>query len=333
MAAVTGFRVAVLGATGAVGAEILQVLEERRFPVRELLACASPDSEGDELQFRDSTVKIVRARGEVLAACDLVLSAAPAQLPGLLPALRRGQVRVIDVTGALETDPEVPLWLPGLSTLPAGSTRPRFVAVPRGVTTGIALALAPFTAAGILRRVTAVTLESASGAGIAGVGELTDHTVQVLNRMSGERAESEVFAQSLAFDCLPQIGTIEPDGQTSDEVRLRSVLRRLLSAPDLPIELTRVRMPTLGGSLAAVHVRLAKPVTVEEATQLWAAQPGIGLLGDEELPTPRGSLGHDEAAVGRVRATGDRLAFVVALNDLRLGAALGVVGAAEALIA
>ena len=328
-----GLRVAVLGATGAVGAEILQVLEERRFPVRELLACASADSEGDSLEFRDSSLKIVRARGEELSACDLVLSAAPGLLPSLLPALRRGQARVIDVTGALEIDPEVPLWLPGLSVFPSGSPRPRFVAVPRGVATGIALSLAPFNSAGALRRVTVVTLESASGAGIAGVGELTDHTVQVLNRMNGERAESEVFLQSLAFDCLPQIGALEADGETTDEVRLRSVLRRLLSAAELPIELTRVRIPTLGGSLAVVHAELDKPVTVAEATSLWAAQPGIGLLGDEELPTPRGSLGHDEAAVGRVRAGGGRLAFVVALNDLRLGAALGVVSAAEALTA
>ena len=331
--ATLGLRVALLGATGAVGAEILQVLEERRFPVRELLACASPDSEGDELEFRDHSVKIKRARGDEIAACDLVLSAAPGALPAFLPVLRRGRARVIDVTGALEADPDVPLWLPGVAAFPTGTELPRFVAVPRGVTTGIALALAPFAAADLLRRVTAVTLESASGAGIAGVGELTDHTVQVLNRMSGERSESEVFAQSLAFDCLPQIGTLAPDGETSDETRLRSVLRRLLGANDLPIELTRVRIPTLGGSLAVVHVELAKPFTIEEATALWAAQPSVGLLGDEELPTPRGSLGHDDAAVGRVRASGGQLAFVVALNDLRLGAALGVVGAAEALTA
>lgn len=325
-----GFRVAVLGATGAVGAEILQVLDERKFPVRELLACASADSEGDELEFRDGSVKIQRARGDELAACDFVLSAAPGLLT-ILPALRRGQARVIDVTGALETDPEIPLWLPGVLPFPTGAARPRLVAVPRGIAAGIALALAPFASAGVLRRVTAVTLESASGAGIAGVGELTDHTVQVLNRMSGERSDSEVFAQSLAFDCLPQIGDVEADGETTDEARLRLVLRRLLDAPDLPFELTRVRMPTLGGSLGAVHVELSKPFTVDEATALWAAQPNVGLLGDEELPTPRGSLGHDDAAVGRVRASGNRLGFVVALNDLRLGAALGVVGAAEAL--
>jgi aspartate-semialdehyde dehydrogenase len=128
-----GLRVAVLGATGAVGAEILQVLDERRFPVRELLAYASPDSEGDELEFRDHSVKLRRARVDEIAACDLVLSAAPGALPPFLPALRRGQARVIDVTGALEADPEVPLWLPGVAPFPS-EPRPRFVAVPRGVT-------------------------------------------------------------------------------------------------------------------------------------------------------------------------------------------------------
>lgn len=331
--ATLGWRVAVLGATGAVGAEILQVLEERRFPVRELIACASEDSEGDELEFRDGSVKITRARGEELGACDLVLSAAPGLLASLLPALRRGHARVIDVTGSLETDSEVPLWLPGVSAFPQAGTKPRFVAIPRGIAAGLALALAPFCSAGLLRRVTGVTLESASGAGIAGVGELTDHTVQVLNRMSGERSESEVFSQSLAFDCLPQIGSLEPSGETVDELRLRSVLRRLLGAAELPIELTRVRIPTLGGSLAAVHAELSEPLDLEQVTRLWASQPGVGLLGDEELPTPRGSLGHDDAAVGRIRAADGRLAFVVALNDLRLGAALGVVSAAEALTA
>ncbi len=325
-----GFRVAVLGATGAVGAEILQVLDERRFPVRELYACASADSEGDELEFRDGSVKVTRPRAEQLGDCDLVLCAAPGLLPSLLPGISRGRARVVDVTGALELDPEVPLWLPGVSALP--EPRPRFVAVPRGVTAGLALSLAPFVRAGLVRRVSAVTLESASGAGIAGVGELTDHTVQVLNRMSGERSESEVFSQSLAFDCLPQIGELEPGGETDSEHRLRDVLRRLLANAELAIELTRVRMPTLGGSLAAVHVELARPLSQDEAAALWRGQPGVGLLG-EELPTPRGSLGHDDAAVGRVRAAGDRLAFVVALNDLRLGAALGVVGAAEALTA
>jgi aspartate-semialdehyde dehydrogenase len=324
-------RVALVGATGAVGAEILQVLDERRFPLRELLAYASTDSEGEELEFRGNALKLRRVRPEELAACDLVLCAARDALPDLMPALRKGQARVVDVSGTLEADPSVPLFLSGVTPPFAAGAAPRFVAVPRGVAAGLAIALAPFARAGLLRRATAVTLESASGAGIAGVGELTDHTVQVLNRMSGERSESQVFAQSLAFDSLPQIGPLDPSGETSDELALARVVARLLTAPELALELTRIRVPTLGGSLAAVHAELSKPLDAGAARELLAAQPGIGILPDDELPTPRAALGHDEVAIGRLRSSGTRIAFVLALNDLRLGAALGVVEAAEAL--
>ena len=322
-------RVALLGATGAVGAEILAVLEERRVPVRELRAYASPESEGEELEFRGEAIKLRRVRAEEIAACELVICAARTALPELLPALRRGTSVVIDVSGALEADPAVPLFLPGVTPALESRDRPFFLAVPRGVTVGLALALAPFARAGVLRRATAVTLESASGAGIAGVGELTDHTVQVLNRMSGERSESEVFGQSLAFDCLPQIGALEPSGETSDELGLSRVLRRLVPG-ELAFEVTRVRIPTLGGSLAAVHAELAKPLSRDETRALLAGQKGIAILPEGELPTPRAALGHDDVAIGRLRAAGGRAAFVLALNDLRLGAALGVVGAAEA---
>jgi aspartate-semialdehyde dehydrogenase len=322
-------RLALLGATGAVGAEILQVLEERRLPLRELRAYASPDSEGEELEFRGESVKLRRVRAEEIAACELVICAVRGALAELLPALRRSASVVIDVSGTLEADPAVPLFLPGVTAPLASSARPLFVAVPRGVTVGLALALAPFASAGILRRATAVTLESASGAGIAGVGELTDHTVQVLNRMSGERSESEVFGQSLAFDSLPQIGELEPGGETRDELELARALQRLV--PGEPVlEVTRVRVPTLGGSLAAVHAELAKPLGLDEARALFAKQKSVAVLPEGELPTPRAALGHDDVAIGRLRAAGSHLAFVLALNDLRLGAALGVVGAAEA---
>jgi aspartate-semialdehyde dehydrogenase len=327
----TGPRVALVGATGAVGAETLAVLEERRFPIGELRLYASADSEGEEVEFRGDALKLERVRADELARCDLLICAARGALPELLPALRRGAARVVDVSGTLEADEAVPLFLPGVAPALDPKAKPRFVAVPRGVAVGLALALHPFASAGLLRRATAVTLESASGAGIAGVGELTDHTVQVLNRMSGERFESEVFAQSLAFDSLPQIGPLEPSGDTSEEAALARVLHRLVSVDAL--ELTRVRVPTLGGSLAAVHVELSQATGADAVRALFSGASQISLLPEGELPTPRAALGHDEVAIGRLRASGTRAAFVLALNDLRLGAALGVVAAAEALFA
>jgi aspartate-semialdehyde dehydrogenase len=326
-----GARVALLGATGAVGAEILSVLEERRFPVRELLAYASPDSEGDELDWKGESLKLRRVRAEELAGCDLVFCAAPKLLAELLPRLRSGKAREIDVSGSLEGDAEVPLFLPGV-TAEIGSALPKFLAIPRGIAAGLGLALAPLARVGLLRRATAVTLESASGAGIAAVGELTDHTVQVLNRMSGEQPDSEVFGQSLAFDGLPLVGAVGPDGATSEETSLERVLSRLLAPAQPVLEVTRVRIPTLGGSLAAVHAELSKPTTDAEVRHLLEGQANVSILPPGELPTPRAALGHDDAAIGRLRAQGSRLAFVLALNDLRLGAALGVVAAAEALL-
>src|SRR5262249_45683655 len=210
-----------------------------RLPIRELRAYASPDSEGEELEFRGEATKLRRVRADEIAACELVICAARTALPELLPALRRGRSAVIDVSGALEADPAVPLFLPGVTSPLEPKARPHFLAVPRGVAVGLALALAPFARAGILRRATAVTLESASGAGIAGVGELTDHTVQVLNRMSGERSESEVFGQSLAFDSLPQIGELEPGGATHDELELTRLLQPLVPG-DPALDVTRV---------------------------------------------------------------------------------------------
>jgi aspartate-semialdehyde dehydrogenase len=323
--------VALVGATGAVGAEILSVLDERRFALRELRAFASPDSEGEELEFRGDSLKLRRVRAEEIAGCELVICAVRGVLPELLPALRRSQAVVVDVSGTLESDPAVPLFLPGVTPALDGNPRPAFVAVPRGVAVGLALALAPLARQGLLRRATAVTLESASGAGIAGVGELTDHTVQVLNHMSGERAESEVFGQSLAFDSLPQIGALEPDGQTTEEAALVRVLKRLV--PGEPaLEVTRVRIPTLGGSMASVHVELARPLSLDETRALFASQSQVSILPPGDLPTPRAALGHDDVAIGRLRAGGGRAAFVLALNDLRLGAALGVVSAAESLL-
>src|SRR5262249_51192305 len=300
-----------------------------RLPIRELRAYASPDSEGEELEFRGEATKLRRVRADEIAACELVICAARTALPELLPALRRGRSAVMDGGGASGADPAVPLFLPGVTSPLEPKARPHFLAVPRGVAVGLALALAPFARAGILRRATAVTLESASGAGIAGVGELTDHTVQVLNRMSGERSESEVFGQSLAFDGLPQIGALEPNGETSEEAALTRVLQRLLPG-EIPFEVTRVRIPTLGGSLAAVHLELGKPLSAHEVQALLASQKSVAVLPETELPTPRAALGHDDVAIGRLRVAGGRAAFVLALNDLRLGAALGVVGAAEA---
>ena len=333
---VEGLRVALLGATGSVGGEILGLLDERRFPVRELLPLASPESEGDHIEFRGEEYRVESADdAERLAGCDLIFAAAPSVLEPLLPDLRHAKSALIDVSGALELDLSVPLWLAGWSApLRFEPDGPRWVAIPRGVSAGLGLTLGPLACEAGLERVTVLTLESASGVGRSGTDELGEHTIQLLNAMSGDVDESAVFPLPLAFDCLPQVGALLEDGDSGEERRLGHVLRRLLGGNGWALETTRTRVPIFAGSLALVHVQLAKDVSPARARELWAASEGVSVLPDEALPTPRSVLGRNDVVVGRVRRSNDqpgRLAFAVAQDDLRRGGAFGAVCAAEAI--
>jgi aspartate-semialdehyde dehydrogenase len=152
--------------------------------------------------------------------------------------------------------------------------------------------------------------------------------------MSGELEESVVFPSPLAFDCLPQVGDLLEGGDSSEERRLGHVVRRALGAPGLAVECTRVRVPIFSGSLACVHLALERPLEPECARDLLAKQPRIELVGEGELPTPRAAAGRDRVRLGRLRAgQGARpgLAFVLAQDDLRRGAAVVAVEAAELL--
>lgn len=329
-----GLEVVLLGATGAVGGEILGVLEERHFPVTSLRAFASEDSEGLELEFLGEPIRVEALVPHALPDCDLILSAAPDVLEDLLPELRQAETCLVDVTGALELEPSIPLYLPGFQREGAELEGSRWLAIPRGVAAGLGLVLAPLAREAGLERVTALCLESTSGAGLGGAAELTDQTVHLLNAMTGDPGEPQIFPRAVAFDCLPVVGEVLEGEETSEERRLRHVLRRLLGLPTLPVESTRVRVPIFGGSLTCAHVELVHPLTPDRARALWEKQPYLELMGEGDLPTPRSSMGRDGVRVGRVRSEGEegrRLAFVMTLDDLRYGSALAAVLAAETL--
>jgi aspartate-semialdehyde dehydrogenase len=298
--------------------------------VTELRAFASADSAGGEVEFRGEPERVHALEPAQVADCDLVLCAAPAVLADLRGALADAGTRVVDVSGVLEADPSIPLWAPGAA--PAG----RWIAVPRGVAAGLGPALAALASAAELTRVTLTSLESASGAGRPGAAELAEQTASLLGRMTGEPPEGEVFPRPLAFDCLPLIGELEPGGESSGELQLRGLLRRLLAAPALPLELTRVRVPTLSGSLALVHAALSHALDPARAGELWRKQPGLRVLGADELPTPRAAVAADAVLIGRIRPGREdapALGFALAIDDLRRGSALPAVEAAERLIA
>ena len=328
-----GLRVALLGATGAVGTELRDVLSERRFPLSELVPFASDESIGEEIEFRDKLLLVDRAGSGGLLGCGLVLCAAPpGVLAPLLGDLESDGARIVDLSGAFELELDVPLWIPGLAREPATGGK-GWVGIPRGPVAGLALALAPLASEASLERVSVVCLESAAGSGREGIAELTDHVVETLNAMTGEPPESVVFPRSLAFDCLPQVGALLESGDTGEERRLGHVLRRLLDLPALEVAATRVRVPIFSGSLALVHVAASAGLDPERARSLWEKHAHLRVLDPDELPTPRTALGREEVCVGRVRATGEGaagLAFALALDDVRFAARAAVL-AAEAL--
>ncbi len=324
--------VAVIGATGVVGEELLALLETREFPVGELRAFGSEESAGAELEFAGERLVVETLDPARVARADLVFCAAPGVLAPLLEPIEASGARLVDLSGGLELDLGVPLWLPGASAGPGRAWR----AIPRGVVAALGVALLPLHREVGLERVTAVSLEPALGVGRRGVEELSDQTLALLGGMTGEAGESAVFPQPLAFDCLPSVGLALEGGETSEERRLVHVLRRLLAAPGLAIEATRVRVPVFAGSLACVHLATARELSPERAIELWEKDPAVEVLPGDVLPTPRGTGGADRVRIGRVRrAAGPApgLAFALAQDDLRRGAALAAVEAAESLLA
>lgn len=326
-----GFVVALIGATGAVGREILEVLAERRFAVAELRAFASADSEVATVEFRGDEIRVEAVSPSRVAGADVVFCAAPGVLAPLLPAIEAAGARLVDLSGELELDPSVPLFLSVATAQPA---RP-WCAIPRGIVSGVLLALVPLHRAAGVERATVVSLESALGAGRLGPDELLAGSVELLGGMSGELEASEVFPTPLAFDCLPLVGDPLEGGDSSEERRLGHVLRRALGAPALAVECTRVRVPIFSGSLACVYVATARDLGPERARDVLAKEPRIEVLGDDDLPTPRSAAGSDRVQIGRLRGgQGERpgLAFVLAQDDIRRGGAVAAVEAAEALV-
>lgn len=328
-----GLCVALLGATGLVGEELLTILGERNFPVGELRCFSSSGDLSEsalptEIEFRGSAVVPTTPDVGRVADADLVFCAAPGVLEPLLPAIRETRAALVDLSGTLELDPETRLWPM------EGNLEARTVAIPRGIEAGVGLALRPLSELSVLERLTVVSLESASGAGREGVSELSEQTLRLLNEMTGDPGEARVFREPLAFDCLPEVGTLLDTGESSSERRMRHVLRRLLADPSLRIESTRVRVPVFAGAMACVHASFAEALEPARAWDLWSKTPGIEPLSEGALPTPRRVVGSDDVWVGRVRADPDRstgLAFVICLDNLRRGAALAAVEAAEAL--
>jgi aspartate-semialdehyde dehydrogenase len=326
--------VAVVGATGAVGEVLLDVLVERRFPVGELRALASERSAGKTVQFDGRDVPVAEARAEALDGADFVFFAATGTLSkDLAPEAAKRNAVAIDKSSTWRMDPRVPLVVPEVNPDALAAHR-GIVACPNCTTIGFVMALEPLRRAAGLKRVVVTTLQAVSGAGRPGIDELEGQVAAVAR---GEKPVTHTFPVPIAYNVIPLCESFRDDGYSTEEMKLFLETRKILAMDDLDISMTCVRVPVPVGHSATILVETERPLTPEAAREALAAFPGVRVVDDPSrnvFPTPADVAGRDEVLVGRVRREigSDRLWLWQVADNLRKGAATNAVQIAEEMI-
>jgi aspartate-semialdehyde dehydrogenase len=326
--------IAVVGVTGAAGSTTLRILEERKFPVRELRAFASARSVGKTVTFQGEAIA-VRAldpsafKGVEIAFC----SAGSAQSMEYAPMIVRSGAVVIDKSSAFRMDPTVPLVVPEINPH-AVNTHRGILACPNCTTIVTVMPLKPLHDRARLRRVVATSFQAVSGAGVSGIEDLRQQT---LAWARGETVEARHFAHPIAFNLLPA-GDIGADGYTSEERKLIGETRKILELPDLPVAPTTVRVPVFTCHSIAINAETDERVSAAEARRLFGRFPGLRVWDEPEenrYPMPALVEGQDDCYVGRIREDVSHpraLSFWVVGDQLRKGAATNAVQIAELLL-
>lgn len=321
-------RLALLGATGAVGRTMLAVLEERDFPAEELVPLASPRSQGTSVPWRGRDWQVRTPREGVFDGCAVALfSAGATRSREWGPVAAREGAVVVDNSSAWRMDPGVPLVVPEVNPS-CIRVRPRgIVANPNCSTIQVVLPLEAIRRAAGLREVTLSTYQSVSGAGQRGLDALAAER-------AGRAPVDSPFPAMIHGNVVPSVGGSSDDGWTEEEDKLRNETRKILGLPDLPVAATCVRVPVEIGHGVSVAVRTERPLRPGEAAEAIAAMPGVELEAAPWGPLPRDVAGRDAVRVGRLRSHRDQedvlLLWVVA-DNLRKGAATNAVQIAERL--
>lgn len=331
----SGVTVAVVGATGAAGQTTLRILEERKFPVRELRAFASERSVGKMVTFRGEAIRIQKIAAPAFQGVDIAFcSAGSAQSKEYAPLIRKAGATVVDKSNAFRMDPNVPLVVPEIN--PHAARRHQgILACPNCTTIVTVMPLKPLHDAGRLRRVIATSYQAVSGAGVNGIAELREQT---LAWARGEVLQPKHFPHRIAFNLIPAIETVGPNGYTGEEMKLVNETRKILEAPDILISPTTVRVPVFTCHSIAVTAETEEKITPARARDLFARFPGLRLWDDpaqNRYPMPIEVEGQDDCFVGRIRedlSSPAGLNFWVVGDQLRKGAATNAVQIAELLL-
>jgi aspartate-semialdehyde dehydrogenase len=340
-------RVAVVGATGAVGRTILQLLQERDFPADEMVLFASPRSKGKRLSFRGGDVVVHGMSDRWFQGIDLALSSAGATVArkAIPPAAAAGTV-CVDNSSAFRMDPDVPLVIPEINP-EALAGHHNIVANGNCTAITALMPLGPLHKAFGLTFLVTSSYQSVSGSGMKGVRELAEQVEklhgEVESLTSPDHAalpSGEVFGRTIAFNVVPHAERFDPEGSgfTTEEIKMGDEVRKVLGTPDLVCSATAVRVPVVAGHGVSIYARFDRTVTVGEARHVLAGAPGVRVVDDPErnlYPTPLDASGLDDVLVGRIReAPGDDHALLLfaAGDNLRKGAALNAVQIAELLV-
>ena len=327
--------IAIVGATGAVGTEMLSILEERKFPVKRVLPLASSRSAGGKVKFNGNDITVELLSKDSFQDVDIALfSAGSTVSKEYAPIAVNSGAVVIDNSSAWRMESHVPLVVPEIN-LHALDTHQGIIANPNCSTIQMVVALNPLHVEARIVRIVVSTYQSVSGTGQDAMDELTEQSLQSLN---SEKVTPEVYPHPIAFNCLPHIDTFIQSGATLEEMKMINETRKILGDTSIGISATTVRVPVFVGHAESINIETEKKLSIEDAKGILAAAPGVRLYDDPSkvlYPLQRDVAGTDEVFVGRVReddSIANGLNMWVVADNLRKGAALNAVQIAEALL-
>jgi aspartate-semialdehyde dehydrogenase len=338
-----GYHIAVVGATGAAGSELLRVLERRGFPVASLRPIGSPRSAGKSVQFRGESIRVEKLDSGSFDKIDVVFFSAGGDVSREhVPIACQADAIAIDKSSAFRMDPHVPLVIPEINAQDMRLHR-GVIANPNCTTTVMLMALYPLHRAFHVRRVFAASYQAVSGSGVRGVEELTRQTKQMAENPPTSTTPAtgsttgRVFPHPIAFNLLPHVDSFLESGYTKEEAKMQDETRKIMHLPELRVSATCVRVPVYRAHSVAVSAEFERAVSVEQAREVLSKAPGLELVDEphnNRYPMPLAVAGKDNCQVGRVRldcALENALSFWVSGDQLLKGAALNAVQIAELL--
>ena len=330
-----GLNVSIVGATGNVGREFLEILYEREFPLDELFLLASSKSKGKKLKFGEKEIIVQDLKQFDFKKCDLVLSSAGAKIASqFAPKAAESGCIVIDNSSHFRMDPSVPLIVPEVNYQDLKKIKKNIVANPNCSTIQMVMALKPLHDYVKIKRVVVSTYQSTSGAGRLPMDELFDQTKNIF---ANKQIKKEFFTKQIAFNVIPHIDSFLDGGETKEEWKMRVETQKILDK-SIKISATCVRVPVFIGHAEAINIEFEKDISDDKAREILKKSPGISVVDfrkNEGYVTPEESAGKDDVFVSRIRKDNsikNGLSLWVVSDNLRKGAALNTVQIAEALL-